>query len=90
MSRKRPLLTVGTSPRRQGINGGEAGQHGTLSGMLGRLGLVLLFAIGTNAQDEAATALLQKAEAMARGATSWRAEVIDTSQLSGRGNEHAQ
>jgi outer membrane lipoprotein-sorting protein len=53
--------------------------------MFGRLGLVLLFTIGTNAQDETATALLQKAEAMARSTTSWRAEVIEASQFSGHG-----
>ena len=48
--------------------------------------LILLVAAGDGAQDtNDAKALLQKAESLARSVKSWRAEIVETSKLSGNG-----
>jgi outer membrane lipoprotein-sorting protein len=48
--------------------------------------LILLLAAGSGAQDNnEAKAFLRKAESQARSLKSWRAEIVETSQLSGNG-----
>src|SRR5216683_2717866 len=56
------------------------------SGMYALVCLILLVAAGGGAQDtNDASALLQKAESLARSVKSWRAEIVETSQVSGHG-----
>ena len=48
--------------------------------------MILLVAVGGGAQDtNDARTLLQKAESLARGVKSWRAEIVETSKLWGNG-----
>lgn len=54
--------------------------------MYGLMCLILLFAAGGHAQDaNDARALIQRAESLARTPKSWRAEIVETIQISGNG-----